>query len=113
MEKIFFVTGSRRIDCKQINVWLDISNSIYPSLFFPGISFPDNFDQIAKTIMRRLFRVYAHVYHSHFEAVVQLTAEAHLNTSLKLFIYFVREFDLIEKNELLPLQELIEKLCPL
>jgi len=41
---------------------------------------------------------------------VNLGEEAHLNTSFKHFIFFVQEFQLIEKKELAPLQELIEKL---
>jgi hypothetical protein len=32
---------------------------------------------------RRLFRVYAHVYCSHFDKIVALGAEAHLNTAFK------------------------------
>ena len=39
--------------------------------------------------------------------------EAHLNTSFKHFIYFVQEFELIEKKELAPLQELIDRLTSL
>ena len=31
-------------------------------------------------IFKRLFRVYAHIYHSHFQKIVSLGAEAHLNT---------------------------------
>ncbi|KAH9637111.1 hypothetical protein HF086_013927 [Spodoptera exigua] len=85
---------------------------------------------MAKTILKRLFRVYAHIYHQHFPEVVQLGEEAHLNTSFKHFIFFVQvrflftpyynavgagfdilqEFNLIERRELAPLQELIEKL---
>ena len=42
--------------------------------------------------------------------VVSLNEEAHLNTSFKHFIYFVQEFDLIEKKELAPMQELIDRL---
>ena len=34
----------------------------------------------------------------------------HLNTCFKHFFYFVLEFDLIQKEELRPLQELIDKL---
>ena len=74
--------------------------------------FPKNFIQIAKTILKRLFRVYAHIYHQHFRCgnwnkctnaiqnifmfswlnreVVSLGEEAHLNTSFKHFIYFVQ-----------------------
>lgn len=54
-----------------------------------GIPFPKNFISIAKTILRRLFRVYAHVYHEHFSDVLQLGEVAHLNTSFKHFIIYV------------------------
>lgn len=69
-----------------------------------------NFHSSAKTILKRLFRVYAHIYHQHFTEVVTLGEEAHLNTSFKHFIFFVQEFNLIERRELAPLQELIDKL---
>lgn len=106
--------------------------TLFPSKI--GVPFPKNFLSIAKTILKRLFRVYAHIYHQHFEEVVQLGEEAHLNTSFKHFIFFVQvsfvgnknsaivfyfmltvffffqEFNLIERRELAPLQELIEKL---
>ena len=66
--------------------------NIYFIIFFlsPGVPFPKNFMQIAKTILKRLFRVYAHIYHQHFREVVSLGEEAHLNTSFKHFIYFVQ-----------------------
>ena len=79
-------------------------------LSFPGVPFPKNFLSIAKTILKRLFRVYAHIYHQHFSQVIQLREEAHLNTSFKHFIYFIQEFQLVDKRELAPLQELIDKL---
>lgn len=82
--------------------------TIFPSKI--GVPFPKNFVGIAKTIFKRLFRVYAHVYHQHFKQVVQLGEKAHLNTSFKHFIFFVQEFTLIEKRELAPLSELIDML---
>ncbi|XP_019479075.1 PREDICTED: MOB kinase activator 1A [Hipposideros armiger] len=78
--------------------------------FCQGVPFPKNFMSVAKTILKRLFRVYAHIYHQHFDSVMQLQEEAHLNTSFKHFIFFVQEFNLIDRRELAPLQELIEKL---
>jgi len=32
-------------------------------------NYPKNFQNVVKTIFRRLFRVYAHLYHHHFEQV--------------------------------------------
>ena len=60
--------------------------------------------------MQRLFRVYAHIYLAHFTEVICLQEEAHLNTSFKHFVYFTKEFNLIDKKEFTPLAELIEKL---
>ena len=75
-----------------------------------GTPFPKSFPSIVKTIFKRLFRVYAHIYHSHFQKIVGLGAEAHLNTCFKHFIYFVHEFKLIEQKELEPLKDLIDSL---
>lgn len=92
-------------------VYLEKKNLLRNFCFlYSGVPFPKNFLSIAKTILKRLFRVYAHIYHQHFKEVVQLSEEAHLNTSFKHFIYFVQEFNLIERRELAPLQELIDKL---
>jgi len=75
-----------------------------------GTPFPKNFQSIVKVIFKRLFRVYAHIYHSHFQKIVGLGAEAHLNTCFKHFIYFVHEFKLIDPKELQPLKDLIDSL---
>lgn len=50
---------------------------LFPQQF--GEPFPAGFQQVAQAILRRLFRVYAHVYHHHFRQVVAL-GEALLNT---------------------------------
>ncbi|KAJ7401425.1 deoxycytidine kinase [Pitangus sulphuratus] len=63
--------------------------TLFPSKI--GVPFPKNFMSVAKTILKRLFRVYAHIYHQHFDPVIQLQEEAHLNTSFKHFIFFVQE----------------------
>jgi len=76
----------------------------------PGVPFPRNFLSVAKTILKRLFRVYAHIYHQHRDDVKRLDEEAHLNTSFKHFIFFIEEFNLIDKKELTPLQDLIDVL---
>ncbi|MFS7973549.1 putative MOB kinase activator family [Helianthus anomalus] len=40
------------------------NESIFPQKL--GVPFPPNFQDVVKTIFKRLFRVYAHIYHSHF-----------------------------------------------
>ncbi|KAJ3108593.1 hypothetical protein HDU96_007482, partial [Phlyctochytrium bullatum] len=82
--------------------------SIFPSKI--GVPFPKAFQSTVKTIFKRLFRVYAHIYHAHFPRIVSLGQEAHLNTSFKHFMFFVQEFNLVEKKELVPLDELIRTL---
>lgn len=74
-----------------------------------GVSFPENFQSLIKIIFKRLFRVYAHIYHSHFKHVMSLGLESHLNTCFKHFIYFVDEFKLVDSKDLAPLAELIQE----
>jgi len=74
----------------------------------PNVPFPANFESNVKQIFKRLFRVYAHIYHCHFPEVLGLGVEAHLNTSFKHFMYFVLEFDLITASDLTPLQEFVD-----
>ena len=57
-----------------------------------GVPFPKNFVSMIKTIFKRLFRVYAHIYHSHFQMILALGLEYHLNTCFKHFIFFIDEF---------------------
>jgi len=72
--------------------------------------FPKNFEQIVKNIFKRYFRVYAHIYHSHFQRIARVGAEAHLNTCFKHFICFVNEFKLVEQTELQPLSDVINNM---
>ena len=49
---------------------VDIVYWLFVLIFiFIGVLFPKNFLAIAKTILKRLFRVYAHIYHQHFKEV--------------------------------------------
>ncbi|KAG9288669.1 hypothetical protein G9A89_006770 [Geosiphon pyriformis] len=90
-----------------------IQNQLDDESIFPikiGDPFPRNFREIVRTIFKRLFRVYAHIYLSHMSAVVALEETPHLNTSLKHFILFVQEFALIDQQEMQPLSTVIEAL---
>ncbi len=65
--------------------------NIFPHQY--GVPFPPNFLEVVKVIFKRLFRVYAHIYHSHFKNVCSLGAEAHLNTCFKHFMAFAQVGD--------------------
>uniref|UniRef100_A0A6B2LGT4 Uncharacterized protein n=1 Tax=Arcella intermedia TaxID=1963864 RepID=A0A6B2LGT4_9EUKA len=84
--------------------------SIFPSE--PRAPFPKTFVSTVKQIFKRLFRVYAHIYHCHFPEVIGLKTEALLNTSFKHMTYFIQEFDLVSSVDLTPLQELIDTFGP-
>lgn len=76
-----------------------------------GAGFPADFGAVVRAVLRRLFRVYAHIYHSHFRQVVRLELEPHLNTCFRHFALFTKEFGLVEARELAPLAELIARVA--
>jgi MOB kinase activator 1 len=71
--------------------------------------FPKDFINTVKSIFKQLFRVIGHIYHSHYDKILHFSGEGHLNTLTAHFLAFSREFELIDKKELLPLQELLEE----
>lgn len=71
--------------------------------------YPASFLAEVSDIYKRLFRVFAHLYHHHYEDVKAINALPHLNTCFKHFICFVQEFRLVDAAELAPLKQLIEK----
>ncbi|XP_066897491.1 MOB kinase activator 3B isoform X4 [Kogia breviceps] len=90
--------------------WIEVqinNEDIFPTCV--GVPFPKNFLQICKKILCRLFRVFVHVYIHHFDRVIVMGAEAHVNTCYKHFYYFVTEMNLIDRKELEPLAKIEEK----
>ena len=92
---------------KWVQSQLD-DETLFPSKM--GVPFPKTFRSNVSNIFKRLFRVYAHIYHHHFPHIVALGQEPHLNTSLKHFVLFSNEFGLVEKREYAPLDDLIKAL---
>lgn len=90
-----------------------ISNKVNDQTIFPtksGMAFPPSFLRDIKGICRQMFRIIAHIYWNHFEKIVHLSLEAHWISYFSHFISFIREFDLLETNELEPLSMLINNL---
>ncbi|XP_055690773.1 MOB kinase activator-like 3 isoform X2 [Lutzomyia longipalpis] len=75
------------------------------------IPFPRSFPTLCRKILTRLFRVFVHVYIHHFDRIVSIGAEAHVNTCYKHFYYFVQEFELVSPKELEPLSEMTSRIC--
>jgi len=92
-----------------INTQLD-DESIFPT----NGDFPKDFVNYVKQILRKMFRVYAHIYHSHWKKIAEVEAKAHFILCFKHFYYFVREFDLVEDKEMqiVPVSELFGLAAP-
>lgn len=73
-------------------------------------AFPPDFLPRAKIMFKLFFRIFAHLYYAHFLELRHLGLEAHINTCFKHFYHFIREFNLVEEQEMLPLNHLIKNL---
>ncbi|CAA0403868.1 unnamed protein product [Arabidopsis thaliana] len=88
--------------------WADGTTMVSAPEYVEREPFPPNFEDFVKRILRKLFRVYAHIYHSHFPKIVTLNEQAHLNTCFHRYLLFVSEFQLVDKEEMVPIQKLVE-----
>lgn len=88
-----------------------ISQKFDDQTLFPtqqGLPFPAHFMGVTRNIYRQMFRIFAHIYHNHFDKVIHLSLEAHWNSFFAHFISFGKTFDLADPNDLSPLTPLIE-----
>jgi len=69
-----------------------------------------SWQKVFRNIFKRLFRVYAHIYHSHMKVIDELRVQRHLNTSFKRFVLFVDEFSIITLTHMEPLGDLVQKM---
>jgi len=73
-----------------------------------GNEFPVGFEsQYIRKMVRLLFHVLAHIYHSHFKEIVLLQLHAHLNALFAHFVGFTVRFNLLEDKELEVLADLV------
>ncbi|BGP25002.1 mob1/phocein family protein [Rhodotorula toruloides] len=64
-----------------------------------GREFSPNFPSVARHIYTQLLRIFAHLYHAHYDVYLHLSMEGHLNSLFAHFLTFGREFDLLEPKE--------------
>lgn len=72
--------------------------------------FPSSFETIVRKILRLLFHVLAHLYHSHFREMVMLNLHSHLNSVFTHLIIVNDCYHLIEERELEILFDLVNAL---
>lgn len=71
--------------------------------------FPDRFIDVCQMIFRQMFRVYAHLYWSHFiDPFYHLNLEKQLNSCFSHFVLTATALDMLKPQELEPMQPLID-----
>jgi len=60
---------------------------------------PADFDAYATDIFRRMFRIFAIIFHRSFDEIEKVEATAHLNTVFKHFLFFCFEFNFLDDKE--------------
>lgn len=70
--------------------------------------FPQNFMETCQLIFRQMFRVYAHLYWSHFDDMFSLNLEKSMNSCFSHFILTATTLNLLKKSDLEPMQPLID-----
>lgn len=71
--------------------------------------FPEKFHGLCRCLFRHLFRVYAHMYWSHFtEPLYNLSLERHLNSCFCYFLHTAAALDLMDKEDVRPMQHFID-----
>jgi len=76
-----------------------VQNNLDDEGVFPtkaGREFPPNFPSTAKHIYRQLLRVFAHIYHAHYQQLLHTRSEPHFNSLFAHFLAFGREYDLLD-----------------
>eukprot|EP00929_Paragymnodinium_shiwhaense_P002885 TRINITY_DN10319_c0_g2_i1.p1 TRINITY_DN10319_c0_g2~~TRINITY_DN10319_c0_g2_i1.p1 ORF type:complete len:207 (-),score=54.47 TRINITY_DN10319_c0_g2_i1:339-959(-) len=74
-----------------------------------GSPMPRDFLPSIQQLLKRIFRVYAHIYTNHFDSMRTFGVEAHINCSFKRFLFFVTEFRLVSMQEMEPMGNLVRR----
>lgn len=71
--------------------------------------FPQNFLNDIKSIMKQMFRCYAHLYHGHWlDPFYNINRHLELNSCFVHFITIAMYYDLLAKKEMQPMRPLID-----
>ncbi|KAF4617508.1 hypothetical protein D9613_005751 [Agrocybe pediades] len=84
-------------------VMTSIQNLIDDENIFPTKTnqpFHPSFPATIRTVYRQLLRVFAHIYHAHYPAILHLRSEPHFNSLFAHFLAFGREYELLEVRDI-------------
>ena len=85
-----FPTKAGQCPLQEVDPFKDVHAKI------SGRDFPQSFPSTVKHVYRQLLRVFAHIYHSHFQQILHLRSEPHFNSLFAHFLSFGREYELLE-----------------
>jgi MOB kinase activator 1 len=92
-EKIFPTKSSRCLRKKESDILTK----------FPVVqdqAFHPSFPATIRTVYRQLLRVFAHIYHAHYQQILHLRSEPHFNSLFAHFLAFGREYELLEVRDI-------------
>lgn len=103
------VSGPEYVDYAMTWISAQIDdNTIFPVL--EKDDFPDNFEEYIRDIYKRMFRIFAIIYHRHLKSIEEVEAIRHLNTVFKHFMYFCFEHNMLMDKEFEVLKGPVSKL---
>ena len=86
--------------CDFVMTWIEAqldNPAIFPTM--EDEPWPDDFLDYVADIFRRMFRVFAIIFHKSFDEIEKYEAAPHLNTVFRHFIFFCLEFNLLDEKE--------------
>eukprot|EP01104_Vermistella_antarctica_P009118 TRINITY_DN2324_c0_g1_i1.p1 TRINITY_DN2324_c0_g1~~TRINITY_DN2324_c0_g1_i1.p1 ORF type:complete len:223 (-),score=51.03 TRINITY_DN2324_c0_g1_i1:735-1403(-) len=97
--------------CKYVEYLMDwIGNQIDDEGIFPvNGKFPKTFHSSVKQILKRMFRIYAHIYYKHMDKIKEVDGTPHFLTSFRHFYFFVSEFKLVNESDMGPMMVFIQR----
>ncbi|ELP86886.1 Maintenance of ploidy protein mob1, putative [Entamoeba invadens IP1] len=98
--------------CSELFIWaseLFDDQSIFPEEFKDKP--PKKFMDTITKIFKRLIRVYAHMFYSHMDDLKGNGNDQVAMQSFQHFFFFCREFKMLSKDDIAPLEPIINEMC--
>ena len=104
-DSVFPTKYGESLNFAYLYIYLFICVHYYDAVI--GQEFPSSFESMVRKILRLLYHVIAHLYHSHFKELVLLHVHTHLNTVFVHLTVFNDTFHLIDEKETDVLEDLV------